>query len=47
MYQISHSVIESIWKVLSETELIFSSELKISSVSERTFQIDKKIYALL
>ena len=27
MYQISHSVIESIWKVLSETELKFSSKL--------------------
>ena len=26
-YQISHSVIESIWKVLSETELKFSSKL--------------------
>ena len=27
VYQISHSVIESIWKVLSETELKFSSKL--------------------
>ena len=27
MYQISHSVIKSIWKVLSETELKFSSKL--------------------